>query len=454
MEATGQSCEDGGARARLSPLSVLALLALGATICLAYSSWGRPLWIDEFVHFALAGMPPEEALPILYRSLGPNLSHGQTGAYLLWDYFSLRTFGTDLALFRLPSLISMAVLLTAAAFFLRQKGLGAAWLGLAIIALGAQSSLLWHGGSARPYMPLAATVVASLAYFDSSRQQRSRPLALFLGLFGVLVGSISHPYFLPFLVLIIGYAAWHQMFVGALKFNWADMARFLNIPLLTAATGLYVLIGAVSWLRGIPQYTEGEWDDPTPLGFAREFLGTHFEFFARGAAEYPPRILLGSAILILGVGVTLAWGVRSRSLVPPTALLALALGTSGLVIAASLRSNYELFSRQWVTGMALAAIAAVWFLAESWRSRRHTWVRLLTAVAALVICLNAAISVVGEMGQIPGWLAEDPTPPTYGKESSSSAMKSIDDWVQAGNDNVNQGGEVWPWLGDFYAAYR
>ena len=152
----------------------LGLWVLGAVILFLYSGIWRPIWFDEFLHFAMGGMTWEYALKTVdYTTIEVN--HGQTGVYMLLDWLLLQAFGASAVALRLPSLLAAALLLAAAVTFLRRRGFGYGWQYLVLLALAAHTALIWFTGEARPYMPLAAAGVAVLAYYQYDASSRRRP---------------------------------------------------------------------------------------------------------------------------------------------------------------------------------------------------------------------------------------------------------------------------------------
>jgi hypothetical protein len=91
---------------------------------------------------------------------------------------------------------------------------------------------------------------------------------------------------------------------------------------------------------------------------------------------------------------------RSRRLVPPLLLFAAAVASSAAATYLSVRSQYFVFERQWVAGMALAAIALTWFFGEWWRNVRHR-PRILAAPVVVylgLVVVSFTISVATQAG--------------------------------------------------------
>src|SRR2546422_6396386 len=88
-------------------------------VCLGLSLQpGKALVIDEFLHFAVGAYEStSEAWDIVRASIAGGINHGQTGAYMMVDYWLLRAFGANLFWLRFPSLLAGLLLYLAALHF-------------------------------------------------------------------------------------------------------------------------------------------------------------------------------------------------------------------------------------------------------------------------------------------------------------------------------------------------
>ena len=222
---------------------------LAVLVLLAYSGIGRPIWLDEALHFAMGGMTfPELLRTIDYTTI--EINHGQTGAYLLADWLLLQAFGANAFALRLPSLISAALMLWAALYILRTVRIGILWQSIMMLAFASHVVLMSYTAEARPYMPLAGSAIAMLAYFITNPGQRSSFEPRTFAVFGLLVGSIMQAYWPLYLALavLIG------LVVQALNSNqvwvsWTRLRTYLALPYLLASTGLFFGVGLLTWMR-------------------------------------------------------------------------------------------------------------------------------------------------------------------------------------------------------------
>ena len=383
-------------RSSVGPIVVSVLIAV---VLVLYMGLWRGIWFDELLHFATGGMTFDYLVRTIdYTTI--HVNHGQTGVYFVLDWILLQVFGASAIFLRAPSLVSALVLLVSAVLFLRAKGFGWKWQALAVIALGANESLMFYTGEARPYMPLAASAAAMLTFYALPGDDRRRWWARALGVFGFIFGAVIHPYWIFMWGLIAAFslavALVSDRQMRTLGGAWGFVAPAYVIPSLV----LYAVVAQLTWMRRIINFG---WDRDSIYSWPsliNAFLQDHFAF---APFAYPPRagtweidagVIIPTAIAAVAV-LTAGWLVadrRSRSvkLVAPGVLLLIAGGSSIFASYLSYRSQYIIFERQWVAGMALTTIAWTWFFAEWWRNARGR--STLAALPALAFVALALVS--------------------------------------------------------------
>lgn len=426
----------------------VGMLALGAVVLAAYSSFRKPLWIDEFLHFALGGLKFNEAWDVV-TATATGINHGQTGIYMMLDWVLLQVFGASSAALRLPSLVAAAGLLLAGVWFLRLRGCSLAWQALGIVALAGQSTLMVHTGEARPYMPLAASTVGILAYYSVPMPDRRRWNVRILGLSSFMAGALMHPYFPLMLGLVATYSLGLALREAAIRRTPRDIVHFVNPALVLPAAAGYLTVGGLTWLRGSPSF---DLDPYVSFGgswaFVQDLVFRHFQFL----------LILPVA---LAVGVFAAYAVmrqvRDRKpLLPPLALMVVGLSSSLIVSLISVTRSYWVLPRQWVAGMALVAVGAVWLFSEIERALARDSeksVRLPSIMFASATVGTMVLTTI-LLGQRLGTYVEVWTDlkPVAGS-SVPDMIEKIDDrdgWVELANLNVRSGTSVWPELARFY----
>jgi hypothetical protein len=435
-------------------VSTAVLVGLAGVVLAAYASIGRPLWIDEFVHFALGGLDPLEAMATIVGTTGPNVNQGQTGVYLFFDYWMMYVFGANLFMLRLPSLVSSALMLWAAVVFLRLKGYGPVWGALVILAFAAQGSFMYYAGEARPYMPLAAACVLTLAYFQFPMVERRTWIARTFGIVGILGGALSHPYYAVYGVLIAAFSLWDAGLLSRPRAGRKDILAFVNLRLVLPAVSLYVIVGLLTWAKGRP-------DDPLDPWYWFGGISGGVDAFVLAHVELLQAVQMPTAVALLAVVLTLSvvtWTAGGQVAAAPLVLIGLAVGTSLLITVASIVGAYWVFVRQWVAGMALVAVGLVWLLAATWTHGRRNR-RIRQAVVGSLVVVTIASAGVNLVEQFTGigvnlayWdsLRSDPParPVVLGRDPSN------DEWVLLGNLDVAVGGSVSREVSDYYLRLK
>lgn len=399
-----QPVEPSHARIWRGPLVVGALI--GAVLLLYMGMWRR-IWFDELLHFATGGMTFEYVVRLIdYTTI--HVNHGQTGVYFLADWALLRTFGANAIALRAPSLIAALLLLVSAVAFIRAKGFGWRWQALVVAALGANETLMFYAGEARPYMPLAASASAMLAFYAVSGDERRRWWARGLGVVGFPLGAVVHPYWGFMWVLVAGFSMLARMLDGSTSRKPRDVWRFLAPGYVIPSVLLALVVGQLTWMRRIINFG---WDPESIYSWpslANAFLQDHFPFvpfaypYRQGTWEINAGPIVPLTIVALAAVTVLSLIAdrrsRSRKLIPPVLLGLAAVLSSVAASYLSYRSQYIIFERQWVAGMGMAAIAWTWFFAEWWRQARgRAWWAAVPAVAFVGLTLvSFTISIVSQ----------------------------------------------------------
>lgn len=435
----------------------LGLIAAGAFIIASYASLARPLWFDEFVQFAVSGLDVKRALEVIATTTGNGLNHGQTGVYFLLDYALLHVLGASAVGLRLPSIVAGVIMLVAAVQFMRVKGYSPAWQYFVLVAFAGQLTLMYYVGEARPYMLLASTTVAMFAYFQMPRERQATAIGWALGLYGVLVGAVAHPYFILFLLLVIGFTWWQRSLEQGRVLGWHAMRSVVRPTLVACGLLLYVLVGIVTWLQGNPDHAKDPWE---PYGSAFATWRLVFSTHAGALVPFPslsPGALAVAVFVVVGLVGGLAVGLGMRRLLPPAVLILAGLASTVVLMLVSAVRSYWIFERQWVAGMALVTLGLAWFLAEahaasSARSDRRGQIgRAVVGALVALMTANALLSVTARWIEFAQHIeARTAFVEEQGRMLEDPRRGPAEGWVEYANRNVLTGGPVWPGVGEYY----
>jgi len=368
----------------------------------------RGLWFDELLHFAMGGMTFEYLVRTIdYTTI--HVNHGQTGFYMLVDWVLLQLFGASAFVLRLPSVISGVVLLVSVVVFLRFKGFSWRWQALGLMVIGANESLVFYMGEARPYMPLAASAVAMLAYYSLDSARRRTWWARILAVIGFLVGAAMHPYwiFIWFGIAILSF--FDARIAGRGPQSMKEVWRYLAPSLVLPSIVIYLVLGQLTWMRRVINFG---WDRDSLYNWAsliNAFIQDHLAFLPYvyprrfGTGEVNAGVMIPAIAILLGILIAGLLVARRRlwttKLIAPSLLLLLATATSLFVSYLSYRSQYIIFERQWVAGMALSGVAVTWFFAEWWKQARDQprFTRIPVFLFVGLTLVAFAISMVSQL---------------------------------------------------------
>lgn len=453
-----------------SSLADFGLVVAGLAITALYAGWGRPLWIDEFVQFAMGGMDLGEALQTIWNTTGGRgVNWGQTGIYYFLDYLLGSLFGASLFAVRLPSIVAAFMMLMSAILFLRLCGISRVWQAVMLLAFVGQSSLMYYTGEARPYMPMASFTVAALAYYRFPLYRRRSWFARGIGVYALIIGSVFHPYWIIFLGVVLVFSIWCAVRSGTLTRSWSAFARFLNPALLVPGVALYFLVAATTWLksRTSMSYDPFEFVGST-AGWVRTMFGTHLPIlYLPPIFEIPyrapqlewlnPTRVLALVVLLLMTVLPIASIRLRRSIAPPAVLLWAGVMTTVVLSVLSYSQGYWIVQRQWLGGISLVTVAVVWFFAELTQSAalRRSWLWKVPGILfVLVVASSAFTAISGELSRISNrgasWVsieAEDRS-----RAELVEYTRSTRDWVYLANVNIARGGGVWREVAGYYGV--
>ena len=435
--------------------------ALGFYVVALHASVGRPIWIDEFSHFAFAAEPTASRAWALFLATADDIQHGQTGVYIMLNYWTLSLFGPDATLLRLPSILSGVFLFSAAIMLVRVLGFSVLWQLVMVAALTGQHLVMYFLGEARAYAPIPAAAVGLLLfYLARPLHPTSRALLLF-GIATAVFGATMHAYFALYWPAVCLVAYVHRLGVTGETFSPAALIRFANPGLVALGAGLYLLLASLTWFRGHPTFDLDPFEWLQRHGLLANFTDFSHTQFLDGryelAAAFTGAVLLGALMLPAPIGGSM------RRLWAPSLLILLAIAISLLLSWISYRSNYWVLARQWVGSAALVAVGVVWLWAEAAR----IWARLtpqlglaICAVAALLVSRQAVSIHNTRLAQLQTHLAEavvrpepeDCDPPQRLDVAALSNDQRNDMMVELANRNIACGGSVWPIFRIYYGG--
>jgi hypothetical protein len=418
----------------------LVLAALSLLVLLMSINPVKPIWADEFLHFAFGAFDgTREALAAIRASLD-GVNHGQTGAYMLLDHWLLRCFGASTFWLRFPSLVAGAFLILSCHVVLDNWRLPVLWRATCLAAVFGQPFLLTFVAEARPYLPLAACAVGALAYYTSDLAERRAPFRRLVGWSSVIAGSLMHPYFIVywFAAIFCGEAARTPR-------SLRGVIERVNPALVVVGLTIYAAVAQATWLwtRQTLAFDPLEYLGSVPNAIAA-FLSAHFGFL--GAWKVP---LLGLAVLVAAAATVRQRGRELEPLLGPGLVVVCGLGVSLFLALVSYRSHYWILQRQWIASIALVALGSVGFayrLLALLRPGPRLVIQVVLLGAIGIQAVTVGVAAVGNWRHA-GTVHAKVTITSPPEANPASGAE----WVAFANANAAMGGRVWPIFRRYYA---
>jgi hypothetical protein len=317
-----------------------------------------------------------------------------------------------------------------------------------ILAIAAIPMFQQYLGEARPFMPLAASAAAMLAYFSAPLSKRRDFSVVTLGATGLLLGSLFHPYWIYFLVLTMAVGYLVRALDGSRPKGFGSFWRFAGGWLTLTALALFVFIGQLTWMRRVRSFDLAPSEImPDPSAWWAVFIQDHT--FKR----FPTLWLFLVGFGIVSLIVILRRGLPS-SFFGPIALFLLAVCSSLGISAISYSRGYFLYERQWIGGVVLSSLAVTWFFVEIFKQsegKSGLISRVPPYIYALFVFFLFVQSSIGQPQIRNDWGA-NLSEVAVETRSSADIMASLDDdaLVYGANVNAVRGGEVWPEFTEWY----
>jgi len=453
-ETSEPSSEVDKNQGKLQGIAVSVLLGvLSTALIVLYASIGRPLWIDEFLHFAFGGFrSTHSAWHAIRQSIG-EFNFGQTGVYMLVDYWLLKLFGANLIALRLPSLLSAGLMLWAGFEFLTKRRYGPLWQVNLIVCYLGQATLMYYTGEARPYMALAGASVGAFTYYILTPEERRSRSIRILGWLSILWGAAVHPYFAFYWLSLYAFGFLVAVYEARATFSWKSALLHLNVPLSAIGSVIYFGIGFATWLLHKPKlhFDPFQWVSRAKL--YETFVGSaHFQFLGELGSNW-----LSFTVILCFLHFCLNAEARtlSKRLLPPSLLIWVAMLLSVYVSWESVKHHYWILPRQWVASLALIPIAFVWWCAEltnliSWVSTVAHW--LVPVICLCVVAYCSWPQTIVQEHSFVAAIVKRPSSEHFVAPLPDAHPKNNDDWVALANQNVESGGPVSPVFQFFYGG--
>lgn len=431
----------------ISPVSskkstVETFVAFGviALLSLVFSGFNRPIWIDEYLHFAMAGIPWGQTFELM-ASTNANVNHGQSWLHQTLSVATLSILGAGTIGLRFVSWVATIGMLVAFYALLRTFSVPPTLKLMFAGVLVAIPTTAFELGNSRSYIFLmTATAVSAWVLFSTMILEKTNIFHVLAFTGAVLVGAMSHPYF-PVVLCGIVAAFLMSQFLVTRSFIFIREQRIVRLFLISVLAGVVsVAAGYFTWMRGSPDFA-GE----DPFGW----LPVGIEFFTITT------ILLSLVAITLVVFAAIPQSHSLRIPIEPKLAAGLTLVILGPALAllfswVSIARDYLVLPRQWLPGIILFSLGVTLLLA-------HLLVKAKTPLAhqaqAIAVGILTIFSLGGGIGrEVVAIQLNSQYWPELGISQLSENINSPGDFFStAGNLNIKCGGVVWPEHSLFYS---
>jgi hypothetical protein len=412
--------------------------AVALVVVFVFSGFNRPLWIDEYLHFALAGLSFDQALDMMYAT-NSNVNHGQTWFYQVVSVGLLHVFGAGTLGLRALSWFATLVTLLSAFLLFRIFSVRPILQFLFLAGVVLIPTISFELGNSRSYiLVLMTTALSTLGLFSTIVPVRMPKYTKLLFTIGVIVGALNHPYFpVVLLTLLVTLFLTRKLAFGEKVIATLEAVRFyVGVSFLSGLLSIFV--GLFTWMRGSPDFDRMDPFYWLPIGI-EIFVGSSLLFF-------------------IGTAGMLFFSIRrckNRLLSPQLAaglpLIVAGTGLSLLFSWISLIRNYWILPRQWLPGILLVLfgviLVAAHFLLIN-RPTSHNSKFMAARLGTLAVMTLVAIGISREIVQIQnnrGYWDE------LGLENLQASLGDPGEFYTiAGNLNIKCGGSVWQDHARFY----
>jgi len=422
-------------------LELLGAIALAVLITANFSGFNRPLWYDEYLHFALAGISWTDALALMTET-SPNINHGQTWFQQILSIGLLQVFGASTIGLRGISWIASVALFLASFSLLRAFAVPFVLRTLFASLLVLIPTISFEIGNSRFYiLLLAATALTARGLVSTLTLDARTKFNKTIFATGVILGSFSHPYF-P--VILVG--LFIVVLVVRLVMRWdlglsylRQQLFYLGFAILSGS--LSIVVGSISWMTGSPDFS---YMDP-------------FEWLPFGLMTFVA-LTLAFIVFTIGLSFWALYQVKIRSpdlnLVLGFSLMVMGAGLSLLFSWISLQRNYWVLPRQWLAGALLVLFGVTLLMTYLFQNKvflsrypkKLNFLKgLVLTATSMFFSISAYMGFVEVRQNIDFWSGLSPA------GLASLADQSGGLFIFAGNLNIKCGGKVWSEHSQFYA---
>lgn len=349
-------------------------------IFFVYLYQNKPVWTDEFLHLAISSYDFfPDALKITFMTTN-SVNHGQTGFYIILNWFLIDKFGFNFYTLRLPSILALLIILWAINILRRKLKLKLSKYLFLLLLLAGNFNLSQFISEARPYYPLAAATLTLFIYiYFICICKISLPSLLFLS---SVYGALMHPYFIAYFIVIVGINILNSFLIAYKRNDYDDILRLkketfqIIVPAFILNLLISIFFYIVAWGNRSYDISRNPFEfSGVNFNLILYFFSGNLSFFSFSQLQWLNlnytwlfilMFLIFYVILIFLIFKIDDMQIKFFILINFISILIL----SSIISLLSFLNNYWILSRQWVgSGLIIMFLIFLTFLHTNYRQR-------------------------------------------------------------------------------------
>jgi hypothetical protein len=411
------------------------------------------IWFDEFLQFAYGSLGNLNEFFSVAVNSAKDINHNQTGVYSLLNFILLQNFDVNLFSLRGPSFLAGALIVLLLYYYLKSTNQFSINLNFVyLMFMLSFYSIFQFMAEGRPYIILSATCFGIFVYLYSLHVHHISFKKIFIA--SVIFGSLFHPYFFLYLVLL---SFIFFIFFKSQRQTKEELFFLLGNNIISGI--IYVFLYLNVWGDNSVDFSDfdpfkftGGFLYYVPMLFAGNFSPVTISQLNSGSVAF----LISSLSVIFYVAFLtllfiLIFKNKFNSIIKLNIYLILVTFLFSIFLSiVSLYFNYWVLTRQWVGSIIIIVFCLVNIMIELFKDRSSFILKRMTVscIILLVIFQNMYyihmnLSNYNIKSQIDKSLIL----------KDYSSPNNIDDFIELSNINLTLGGSIYPQFRNFYLPY-
>jgi hypothetical protein len=411
------------------------------------------IWFDEFLQFAYGSLGNLNEFISVAVNSARDINHNQTGVYSLLNFIMLQNFNVNIFSLRGPSFLAGALIVLLLYYYLKRTNQFSINLNIIyLMFMLSFYSIFQFMAEGRPYIILSATCLGIFVYLYSLHVHQISFKKIFMA--SVIFGSLFHPYFFPYLVLL---SFIFLIFFRSQRQSKRELVFLLGNNIISGIICIFLYVNV--WGDNLVDFSDfdpflytGGFLYYVPMLFAGNFSPITIGQLTSGSVAF----LISSLsvffyVAFLTLLVILVFKNKFNSIIRLNIYLILVTFLFSIFLSIiSLYFNYWVLTRQWIGSLIIIVFCLVNIMIELFKDRNSLILKKMTVLCIVFLFvfqnmyyIHMNLSNYNIKSQIDkSLILKDHLSPT-----------NIDDFIELSNVNLSLGGSIYPQFRNFYLPY-